>query len=324
MQSGDERMGRLARLFLIYNTLASGESVRGAEMAARCGVTSRTLSRDLEVLREAGAQVSYNRASRGYVLERPLECHAVELGFDDLLALSLAQGAISAGSPHEGLARRAFSKLLGRLPRALREDAESARGAVGAATSARRDYSAAPWPDVMKAATRRETLSVLYHSLKSDTITWRDIDPYALTMPRGYWQIVGFCHQRREVLTFALDGVRALKATGKIFQIQKGFDLGRFLENSLGAMCGEPSEIVVRFDASIARWAQRRSWRFRHTLEAEGNDLLLRGTVSGLEEIKSELLSWGAHVEVLEPPELREQMRLAAQGMLERYEKKTE
>jgi predicted DNA-binding transcriptional regulator YafY len=315
----DERLGRLTRLFLIYNTLVSGECVSGADLAGRCGVTTRTLRRDFEALHEAGAEVTYDFKQRGYVLERPLECLQVELSLDDLLALSLAQGAVPPGSPHEVLARRAFAKLLGRLPRSLRESAQTAQAAVEPASATRRDYQAAPWDELMKAVTRRETLNVHYYSLMSDRVSWRLIDPYALTMPQGYLQFVGFCHTKGRVLHFALDGVLDLERTGQKFLFQPGFSLAKWLENSLGTMHGEAHDIVVRFDSSRARWARRRRWTFRHSLEADGDGLILRGTVSGLEEIKKELLTWGAAVEVLEPTELREQMRAESQAMAALY-----
>ncbi len=319
MNGDDGRLDRLTRLFLIYNTLASSEGVSGPDLALRCGITTRTLRRDLENLREAGAEVVHDPKRRAYVLERPLECLRVELSFDDLLALALVQGAVPSGAPHEVLARRAFGKLLGRLPRALREEAQAAHGNVEPGSATRRDYRDAPWAEILGAATRRETLEVHYYSLSSDRSAWRRIDPYAITMPGGYLQMVGFCHTRGRVLTFALDGVRDLRSTGHKFQPQPGFSLGRFLENSLGTLCGEPHDIVVRFDASIARWARRRKWPFRHTLEADGDALLLRGTVSGLEEIRSELLSWGASVQVLEPSQLRQQMRAQAQALAALY-----
>jgi predicted DNA-binding transcriptional regulator YafY len=322
--TSDERLSRLARLFLIYNTLASGERVSGRDLAGRCGVTPRTLRRDLGALAEAGAEVSYDRSLRAYVLERALESHQVELCLDDLLALALVQGAVLSGSPHEILARRAFRKLLGRLPRALREEADAVQGAVEPGGATQRDYGAAPWSEILSAAARQETLEVHYYSLRSDKISWRNIDPYALTMPKGYLQMVGFCHTRRQVLTFALDGVRGLKSTGQRFAKPPGFSLSRWMENSLGTLHGEQQDIVLRFDSSLARWARRRRWTFRHTLEADGDALILRGTVSGIEEIKKELLSWGASVEVLEPAELREQMRAQTQKMAALYNPKPE
>jgi len=319
MQEAPERLSRLTRLFLIYHTLAAGERASGRDLALRCGVTTRTLRRDLENLGEAGAVVAYDRGRRAYVLERPLECQVVELALDDLLALALVQGAVPSGSPHEVLARRAFGKLLGRLPRALREEMESAHGTVEPGSVARRDYQAAPWAEIMGAAARHETLEVNYYSLSSDRCAWRLIDPYAITMPQGYLQLVGFCHTRGKVLTFALDGVRGVQRTGQNFQVLPGFSLALWMQNSLGTLRGEPHDIVVRFDASIARWARRRKWPFRHTFEAEGDALILRGTVSGLEEIRSELLSWGAAAPVLAPPDLRDQMRAQAQAMAALY-----
>lgn len=321
--TSDDPHRQLARLFLIYNTLEVGGQVSGHDLSAACNVTTRTIRRDLRILEEAGAFVRYDRKRRTYRLEQPLRCLQVELSGSDVFALALAQATLPGDAPYSALARRAFAKLASRLPERLREGLTNSHVLIEAGNQMRRDYNGVPWRELLEAAGQQQTLRLDYYSLSSDRRTLRDVDPYHLIMPHGYLQLVGFCHVRGRVINFALDGIRSLHPTGRTFQKLPGFSLSDWMADSLGTLQGEPVEIVVRFEPHIARWAKRRKWTFRHTLEVqatpEGEALLLRGTVSGLDEIRAHLLSWGAGVTVLEPEELRRMMRQEAEAMLRKY-----
>ena len=117
-----------------------------------------------------------------------------------------------------------------------------------------------------------------------------------------------------------IDAIRTLHDTGKTFTIPSDFDLDEYMRHSVGVLRGDPVEITVRFDSLHARYARRRHWEFPHTLTDEpGDTLLLRGTVAGLEEIRTELLRWGEGVTVIEPKELREAMLASALGIAAKY-----
>ena len=99
------------------------------------------------------------------------------------------------------------------------------------------------------------------------------------------------------------------------------FSLADHLKGAAGPLLGNPTEIAVRFDSEIARWAKRRAWEFPHTLtEQPDGTLLLRGTVRGLDDIRKELLSWGRHVQVLEPAALSAALLAEARALVALYE----
>jgi len=110
--------------------------------------------------------------------------------------------------------------------------------------------------------------------------------------------------------------------TGLRFEPQPGFSLHEYLKNS-GPNSGKPTTIEVVFDPVVARYARRRLWDFERTLSALPDGALrMTASVRGLTDIKRELLSWGRHVEVIEPPELRQMMAEEARAMAAVYERK--
>jgi hypothetical protein len=83
-------------------------------------------------------------------------------------------------------------------------------------------------------------------------------------------------------------------------------------------------DIAIRFEPSVAMRVSETRWHPSQVIEAGADgSLLWRGRVSGLLEIRSWILGWGAAAEVLEPAELRawvaEQHAAAALRQLHDY-----
>jgi predicted DNA-binding transcriptional regulator YafY len=306
------RRHQLARLFLIANRLETGERLTRADLAALCDCSLRTITRDLAFLRAAGVELEYDPRQQTYALQAPLPFQSVQFSLTEIMALAAAREALTSHSslPWAPSLRAAFQRLTTRLPDNLRALLSSTQSVFDSAPSLRRDYAQAPWEQLATAARRRQTVEICYHSLHSDTWSVRRVDPYRLAERSGYLVLVGYCHRRREVREFALDRIRTLTLTDDSFKVPPSFDADEYLRGSLHALRGEPTAIAVRFDAALAPYARRRQWQFPHTIEeCDDGAVLLRGTVSGLEGIKTELLSWGSGFQVLEPPALRETMR---------------
>jgi proteasome accessory factor B len=81
----------------------------------------------------------------------------------------------------------------------------------------------------------------------------------------------------------------------------------------------DPVEVVLRFSAAVSSRVREARWHPTERVEEQTDgSLLWRATVAGPIEIRLWILSWGDDVEVLEPPELREDVagRLARAAAL--------
>lgn len=320
MATRNYRGAALARLFQIVTLMYGGGRLTCRDFARACECSERQIGRDLTALRLAGVPFANDR-QRGYYLEENWSPLRLSLTLQEVIALLLARQTIAGHStmPFAHSAESAFDKIAALLPPSLREQLVE-DDSVAYYGGGKRNYSGAPWGALLAAIRRRQVLEAEYYTIGSDTVSTRLIDPYHIVWLGGYCHLIGYCHTRRKVLNFSLDGLRSTRPTGETFSIPRTFSLAEHLQGAAGPLLGDPTEIEVRFDAAIARWAKRRLWDFPHTLreQADGS-LLLCGTVRGLNDIRKELLTWGRHAYVLKPAALRDALREEALAIAALY-----
>jgi predicted DNA-binding transcriptional regulator YafY len=83
---------------------------------------------------------------------------------------------------------------------------------------------------------------------------------------------------------------------------------------------GRPRRVRLRFSASAARYVREKTWHPTQQLRAQADGRLVMSLrVSHFLELKRWVLSYGADCEVLEPDDLREQVREEMRRALQRY-----
>ncbi|MGI6098023.1 MAG: WYL domain-containing protein [Dethiobacteria bacterium] len=74
------------------------------------------------------------------------------------------------------------------------------------------------------------------------------------------------------------------------------------------------------FNAHQARWIRERTWHHSQQIEENPDgSLILTLKVSSLDAVKRWVMSFGAHAEVLSPPELQKEIKSDLQKMLQFY-----
>ena len=97
--------------------------------------------------------------------------------------------------------------------------------------------------------------------------------------------------------------------------------IARDLLNAWDVISDEPLvRVVLRFAPDVAARAAETRWHPSQEVEpgADGS-LVWQARISGLREVRSWVLGWGAGVEVLEPAELRDWVRAELDGAAARY-----
>lgn len=321
MTSRTYRGVALARLFQMVTLMYGGGRLTQGDLAEACGCSDRQIRRYLDMLDLAGVPWARDY-TRGYYLEDNWSPLRLSLQLPEVMALLLARQSLvgRAEMPFAHSAQTAFDKIAGLLPPNLREQFEEEQS-VAYYSGGKRDYAAAPWSQILDAMHRRETLEMDYYTISRDAVSTRQVDPYHIVWLQNFCHLIGYCHTRTQVLNFALDGILAVRRTSALFDLPKAFSLADYLKGAAGPILGDQTDIRVRFSADTARYARRRNWEFPHALAEEPDGaLLLSGTVRGLDDIRKELLTWGRHVEALEPPELRESLLKEARALVALYE----
>jgi predicted DNA-binding transcriptional regulator YafY len=132
------------------------------------------------------------------------------------------------------------------------------------------------------------------------------VHPYGFLFGSRHY-LVAWSRPANRHLLYALPAIERVDTLDEPYEVEPGIDLRRFAENSFGVFQETPLDVVWRFQPEVAAEARRFRFHPRQELESEPDgSLLVRFRAGGLLEMAWHLFTWGASVEVLGPPGLRE------------------
>ncbi len=179
--------------------------------------------------------------------------------------------------------------------------------------------------DFHEAIQQQRQVSMDYYTAKRGEWNERVINPHHLYHDQGAWYIFGFDHLRREMRNFHLGRIRSWRGLDKRFEREAGFSADEWMAHAFQGIRGEQTQVVeIWFDAYQARWIREQNWPEEYQLKelAEG-ELTLRFETGGLEGVKMWVMKYGAHAEVLSPPDLRAEVAEELRRAAGRYGRKT-
>ena len=143
--------------------------------------------------------------------------------------------------------------------------------------------------------------------------------PLLLREFRGRWYVLAVRPDTGGLACFGLDRIRGLRATSQPFAPPPHFDAATYYQHAFGITRPDdgtaPQEIRLRLSPVQGRYVLGYPLHASQRLlreDAAGIELAL--TVYDTHDLRMELLSYGAEVEVLAPPELRAWMRAEYQA----------
>ena len=168
---------------------------------------------------------------------------------------------------------------------------------------------------------RQRTVRLAYFTLERRETTTRDVDPYGLVMHEGAFYLVGFCHLRRDRRTFLMDRVRSAVLTDRRFTRPEGFSPREHLRQAWGVVRAKSLVTVrVRFDRAVAPIIEEGRWHESQRVRPGPEGAVeLTVQVAGWDEIRRWIMTFGGTAEVLEPPELRAELKREAAALAARY-----
>ena len=114
----------------------------------------------------------------------------------------------------------------------------------------------------------------------------------------------------REIRTTALERYSNLRVTDETFLQPENFNPEKMLSRAWGITLGDPISLKIRFAPGAGRYIRERQWTAdQKILLEEDGSLILSITSSGRRDIKSWILSFGKEAEVVEPEDLRREIR---------------
>lgn len=310
----------------LLDSLRRGAGGNADRLARECGVSRRTVFRDIESLRAAGVPIAFESQGQEYRVDGAHFLPPTDLTLDEALALTvlLGRAAPLAIAPLAGHARSAAAKVRALLPGPIRDEVASLAAVVA---SSPREHTSVGVSDgvyrtLLGASARKRVVRMRYDSVGERSTIMTNLSPYQMMFHGRNWYVIGKSSLHREVRTFHVGRVLEAEVLARPFRIPGGFSLKRHLRNAWRMIPGDgpDQEVGLRFTPLVARNVADVLWHptQRCELLADGS-LDYRVTVSGLSEIVWWVLGYGDQVEVLEPTELRKQVARRLKAALARY-----
>jgi predicted DNA-binding transcriptional regulator YafY len=314
------RASRLVSLLLLLQTRGH---LTAPELATELEVSVRTVYRDVEALSAAGVPV-YAEAGRGGGV-RLVEGYRTRLtGLSAKEAEALLLGGTPGPVGELGLGTvfaAAQAKLLAAMPKEVADRAFVVRrrfhlDSAGWFKSSRVPAHLGP---VATAVWEGRRLEVVYRHYDSDEEAKRVLDPLGLVLKAGVWYLVASRDGERR--TYRISRIRSARVLDEESSRPPDFDLPTYWADSVFRFeVGAPRLAVTLLATSRAI-----ATLHKHGYEAEPVESPARGKVqatAGFDDMDAAvraIMPLGGAVEVLDPPELRDRLREAADEIVAVY-----
>lgn len=261
----------------------------------------RMFERDKDVLRKLGVPLNRQaldawEVDYGYTID-PDEYAVPDPGLseEERVALSVAARMVRLGGSYAGL--DALLKL-GGIERSVGLEP------LGADLGAEAEVLGS----LFGAITEHRAVKFDYRAIE------RQLDPYGIAHRRGHWYLVGAGADGERI--YRVDRIGKLTVSEKTgtFAKPKGFDVRSLMDGQPWEAGSDPEvEATIRFDSEVAWWAARTLG-----LERPEAELVATVPVANRDALVGWVLSFGDAAEVLDPPEIRDEIRTRVEAALEK------
>lgn len=235
-QAGTEERGTTERVLTLLGLLQQRQVWTGPELAARLGVTTRTVRRDVERLRALGYPVHADQGvGGGYRLGPGQELPPLLLDDEEAIATAVAllAGVTGALAGADAAALRTLGKLDQVLPVRLRHEVRALSAAVEVFGGGRTPVD----PDVLMALARacRDEVEAGFGYPSRNDRQRRRVEPYRLVASDKRWYLFAYDLDRDDWRTFRVDRMTDVAARTWRFRPRPAPDAAAFVQEGVAS-----------------------------------------------------------------------------------------
>jgi predicted DNA-binding transcriptional regulator YafY len=315
MANSDER-GTTERVLTLLGLLQQRQVWTGPELAARLGVTPRTIRRDVERLRTLGYQVHAGQGvGGGYQLGPGQDLPPLLLDDEEAIAtaVSLLAGTGDAVAGAGEAALRALTKLDRVLPTRLRHEVRALSGSVESFGGGRTPVD----PEVLMTLARacRDEVEAGFDYPSGSEVRRRRVEPYRLVASDRRWYLLAYDLDRDDWRSFRVDRMTEVSARTWRFRPRAAPDAATYVQEGVASrVYPHQARFLVHAPADKVRAQIPAS---AAVVRRRGSEMCeVRSGAGNLDFVLMHVLLLGHDFEVLDPPELRSRCRVLAERLL--------
>jgi len=321
------KYSQAARLHDTIRLIESRHGISIDELVEGSGVNRRTIHRDLLAISEAGYPLTAEWAG-----DRKLyrfitgfkDVPPIGFSLQELLTLYFLRSHLETlqGTPFQDDLENIFRKISSVLPPRYAAHLERLSRISLPIMQGVRDYSkaAALLTELRKALLFQQKINLHYKTPSRTKAETYSVDPYSFIFYKGGLYLQGYAHNRQSIRTFAVERITAINTLSERFEIPLEYLPEKQFSEAFGIVSEAPLPVRLRFSAAVAHSIVDRIWHPTQKIKKlRSGEVELSFTAGGKMEILSWVLSYGCHVELLEPAELRREIAEKARSMAELY-----
>lgn len=315
---------KIFRILKIITLLESGHKKWTArKIADFFDVSVRTFHRDRELMEEIGVPIYYNDKLKTYDILDTFKFDPPSINREEALALLLACKFFKEENFHyQKELETILAKIRNSLPKTVKQVLTGLEKKITFQHSPSVNISKQKIIELENTIDSLNTIKMKYYSMSNDQDTVRKVDPYNLYFKKGAGYLIGYCHLRKEIRLFRIDRIKKLDVLDNTFVWPEDYSLENYLGNVWGVERGEDIRIKLLFSGFAAKYVQEYKWHSSQQIEDLNEDqIIFRVKTGSIEEIKNWILGFGSEVKVLEPEELKLEIKEEIEEMSKKYQK---
>ncbi|ENY99764.1 hypothetical protein HMPREF1092_02900 [Clostridium thermobutyricum] len=301
-------MSDISNCLMMLVNLSSNRLISKKEFAEKLGVSERQVSRYKNKLSEIFNIESVPGPKGGYrIVDKCLPVKEL-LTEDEIMLLKLKLFSIDAGEDTK--LKNAIDKINYSI---LNNEKEESRIQFMpySRIKPQSDEFKNMQNEIYSAIINSNELSIEYED-NNGKKSKRDVQPYKFFSYKGETYLIANCLLRNEIRFFKL--VRIKWCFVKTIKFEKTIDVDKLIKeyekNNIGIFCGEDINIRLKIYHPIANTVKERIWVDNQVIyESEDGNIIFEAKMKKAPELLSWILSMINSVEILEPKELREEIK---------------
>jgi predicted DNA-binding transcriptional regulator YafY len=303
-----------ARLLRLLSLLQARRDWSGAQLAERLGVTLRTVRRDVDRLRDLGYPVvARPGVAGGYHLEAGTAMPPLLLDDDEAVAVAVGLRTAGTVTGIEETSVRALAKLEQVLPARLRRRVNAVGEATVSLTYGGPMVDPALLTQLATACRDRDALRFDYERADGDA-SRRVVEPVRLACTGRRWYLLCWDRSSEDWRTFRVDRIASVPSFAGRFPRREPptEDVAAYISRAIStAPYQYQGKVLLHVPAEVA--AERVSPAAGVIEARDAGTCVLHIGGPSLAEFPVHVARIGFEFEVLEPPELVEQVRRLAE-----------
>ena len=178
-------------------------------------------------------------------------------------------------------------------------------------------------PVIIDALKENHRISFSYKSYTRTRPTHGNVlEPYFVKIFKQLWYVIGMNVKEKQIKTYALDRMSDLTMLPDVFVMPENINPSEFFKDCFGIITNKNSakRIVLRAEPTQAKYLRALPLHSSQQEEVHDNYSLFTYRMRITYDLKEEIMSHGASIEVLEPAELKTLIRTELEEALKNYQ----